>query len=80
LWLDDPADWKRLERAALDRIRGDEDNTDDEDTAPLEERVAAWWYREVCRARSGAADVTAPTSRTYLCALESRDHNDCCHT
>ena len=61
LWLDDPADWQRLEPAALDWILGDE--ADAGAAPPSRNESQPDDGRRWCRARGDAADVT-PTSRT----------------
>lgn len=77
LWLDNPADWTRLEEAASAWVLGESgDRTPS--VLDMETRVEEWWRSEVVPTAYRCHSNNQTSLDDYLCALSERDTNGCC--
>lgn len=77
LWLDDPADWQRLEADAHAWLLGGAPDADLADV-DIARRLEEWWQQEVEPTAHRCRSSTQTSLSDYLCALRTRDENGCC--
>lgn len=76
LWLDDPADWARLEDLAEAWLLTTAERAPAATT--LDDLVAIWWHEEVVPTAHRCRSSIQTSLDDYLCALRSRDARGCC--
>lgn len=78
LWLDDPADWTRVENAARAWVFGDSTTESDLSDIERRQRVEDWWRNEVTPTAHRRQGTSQTNLTDYLCAIRSRDDKGCC--
>lgn len=78
LWLNDPADWSRIEDGARRWLDEHLAAVDVDDAAGAEQLLEKWWRREVLPTAHSCQGADRVWLDDYLCALRDRDTGGCC--